>query len=736
MKTQVSFSLAALFLLIFVFHSTGQPSWMRVTPTPQENSLNAVIKIPGTNKLIATGWGSTVMISENYGDTWEFIFNPAEMNNDFYGQCIYFINTEIGFIGGSGRTIVKTTDGGTYWQAVYESGVYNWSCFYDIAFCNETTGFAVGDYTSLKKTTDGGDSWFGVELGNDFNLSSIEFFNENIGYIFGASNEYVIKTIDGGENWEIIEYPTGLENLEIEDVQFADETTGYIFGNTGYPNSDGVICKTTDAGNTWESIHTDYSAYTGKVDFLDAEHGIIGCGTWNYQSKILHTENGGEDWSETLLPGFSWFGTNSVCFIDPEHLISVGEWGQNYTSSNGGTDWEALHEKIFYGDIYLVQFLDQNIAFAMAEAHLGGVAESVLYKSTDGGSNWSNCGNILNYEGAFHFVNENIGFMAVSEFGLTLYKTLNGGNDWTMIETGFDFDPINIKFFDPNLGLITGESQLIKTTDSGNSWEQIITNPTDWAYFHDIEFITYDEIFISGGGSAFYTFLLRSFDGGNTWEEDSLGYYGDAFDIYFFDEDIAYLACGSNMILKSTDGGNSWSETVVNCPTNIHFLAIHFPTAEIGFAVGYGSYETIIKTTDGGEIWNTINSGSTSGLNAVHFFDEQTGLVFGENGVVLKTETGGITGFEQEFFSTEEVELTVFPNPFRESITVNGHIPAGKNAITIELISLTGEKIAEREIRTAPSTIEIDGKNINPGIYLISIKLNNKILETQKIIKR
>jgi len=66
-----------------------------------------------------------------------------------------------------------------------------------------------------------------------------------------------------------------------------------------------------------------------------------------------------------------------------------------------------------------------------------------------------------------------------------------------------------------------------------------------------------------------------------------------------------------------------------------------------GYAVGHGQFESIVKTTNGGETWNTINSKTTSGLNAVYFSDENSGLVFGENGIVLKTTTGGVTGFEE-----------------------------------------------------------------------------------------
>ncbi|MCD4731941.1 MAG: hypothetical protein K8R74_15145, partial [Bacteroidales bacterium] len=290
MKTRIIY--LAFLAIVFPFLLVGQSSWSRLPPLPQENTLNDIVKIPGTNKLIASGGGSIVMISDDAGLTWDFKYNPAGMDNNYFGKCIYFLNSDIGFIGGAGRTILKTTDGGNYWNVVYYSGVNNWQYIEDIAFCNETTGFAVGDYTSIKKTTDGGENWISIEAGNDFNLHQVEFCNETTGFIIGSSEEYILKTIDGGNIWQIIDYPNGLENLNPGEIYFYNETTGFIFGDSGYSDFDDVICKTTDSGITWTVVHTDPSAYFGKIDFITDQHGIIGCGTGLYESKILLTENG------------------------------------------------------------------------------------------------------------------------------------------------------------------------------------------------------------------------------------------------------------------------------------------------------------------------------------------------------------------------------------------------------------------------------------------------------------
>ena len=45
--------------------------------------------------------------------------------------------------------------------------------------------------------------------------------------------------------------------------------------------------------------------------------------------------------------------------------------------------------------------------------------------------------------GCFHFINEDIGFFTTYEIGLTVYKTVNGGLDWTEITSGTFDDATN-----------------------------------------------------------------------------------------------------------------------------------------------------------------------------------------------------------------------------------------------------------------------------------------------------
>jgi photosystem II stability/assembly factor-like uncharacterized protein len=728
--------LCSLFIFsFFAFFVTAQTSWTRLTPTPQENSINCITKIPGTNKLIAIGEGSTLMMSNDVGESWELLLNPAEMNNDYLCKGIHYINENTGFINGGNETILKTMDGGFTWNLKYMSStIYEWQCINDIEFLDESTGYAIGDNGQLFKTSDVGETWTLTESGVSFNLMNIAFANLQTGFIIGNTTTTLLKTQDGGNSWLEMNYPDDLPSTYLEEIYFVNETTGFIF-TVELPNYDGLIFKTIDSGETWTEVFSDPSSYSAKFAFFDDLHGIAGCNSWMYSSKVLLTNDGGNNWSEISLPGLSWFGTNSLCYFDQNNAFSVGMHGRIYKSSNGGALWEEKFQRTFWGDIYEVQFINGNVAFALAESWTGGVAYSELMKTQDGGNTWFSTAGILNYDGAFNFVNQALGFLVSKVFSLTIQKTLDGGNSWTEFDTGFDFDPFCIKFYDSNNGLITSEGHVIRTSDSGNNWEQINSGVGWSASYTDIEYRSINEIFMAGGGTGSNTFLARSTDGGTTWLEDSIGNRGEATDLYFLDENTAFATCLQNAILKSNDGGETWNETTLNNLNPIEFKSIFFPSQFIGYALGDGQFETILKTIDGGDTWNPINAHATSGLNCLHFFDDNTGLVFGDGGVVMKTTTGGITGFEEPSLTISGKFMEIYPNPSTDEVNIRINQTLLNTTALIIIYDCNGQKMETFPISPSMESIKVSTVNLKPGIYFYQLKTESGITETMKMIK-
>lgn len=197
-----------LILLLIGSSITGfaQQAWTRIITTPQENSINGVTVIPGSERLIAVTNKSTVMTSDDQGVNWNLNFNPAGLDNYFNCNSICFIDNNTGFIGGSNETILKSVDGGKSWSIKHRLPESENDNINDICFINDTTGFATGDGGLLLRTNDRGENWEPLETGVNWVLNDIVMKDAETGYILynhydkNAWKQW-LKTTDGGNTW-------------------------------------------------------------------------------------------------------------------------------------------------------------------------------------------------------------------------------------------------------------------------------------------------------------------------------------------------------------------------------------------------------------------------------------------------------------------------------------------------------------------------------------------------------
>ncbi len=100
------------------------------------------------------------------------------------------------------------------------------------------------------------------------------------------------------------------------------------------------------------------------------------------------------------------------------------------------------------------------------------------------------------------------------------------------------------------------------------------------------------------------------------------------------------FACGwYGTLLKTTNGGDNWFS--LNYMGSTGFQSIVFPDINTGFVCGNNG--TIIKTTNSGLNWTTLSTGTTNLLLIEDFLDVNTGYVVGYSGTLLKTTNSGIT---------------------------------------------------------------------------------------------
>ena len=98
---------------------------------------------------------------------------------------------------------------------------------------------------------------------------------------------------------------------------------------------------------------------------------------------------------------------------------------------------------------------------------------------------------------------------------------------------------------------------------------------------------------IAVGGSGT---ILRTTNSGSSWEVTTSGTTSDLYSVFFIDANTGAAAGVDGTILRTTNGGVNWS--IQSTGTVVTLLSIHFINANTGTAVGEGG--TILRTTNNG----------------------------------------------------------------------------------------------------------------------------------------
>lgn len=100
---------------------------------------------------------------------------------------------------------------------------------------------------------------------------------------------------------------------------------------------------------------------------------------------------------------------------------------------------------------------------------------------------------------------------------------------------------------------------------------------------------------------------------------------------------IAFCVGENGTLLKSTNFGDTWNLLISG--TDATITSIKFVTANLGFFTTVDG--EIFKTQNGGSSWTGNKLQDPGALNCVDFLDENTGLTAGDNGNIFRTINGG-----------------------------------------------------------------------------------------------
>lgn len=105
----------------------------------------------------------------------------------------------------------------------------------------------------------------------------------------------------------------------------------------------------------------------------------------------------------------------------------------------------------------------------------------------------------------------------------------------------------------------------------------------------------------------------------------------------------AYYPDGYGWVFRTTNAGINWGFVYQTQNPLNQIAAVSFSSVNTGIAVGGGLFNGsfMIKTTNGGANWTTLNSGTNFYHNDIKMINSNTGYVCGQLGSILRTDDGG-----------------------------------------------------------------------------------------------
>jgi photosystem II stability/assembly factor-like uncharacterized protein len=343
-------------------------------------------------------------------------------------------------------------------------------------------------------------------------LNSVDFSDSLVGHSCGQVNSgvqpnvirsgIIIKTIDGGDTWDTLL----TSSYDSFSKIIVESNTIFSFGGTIANQVDtGIVVRSLDDGINWDSTY--FSGY-----IIDASFPSDSIGYLITNGKNVHkTSDMGTSWSLLNFPSASYL---SDCFFlnDTTGFISTAD--SVYKTIDGGYTWLSVivpfqNTYSFFRGTF---FINDTVGFVTGDVpEPNNISVTCLYKTIDQGNSWAfidtikfdyqTVENYANSTKNFWFTNENDGIICAKHF---ILKTNNGGVSWsvedailidaTSTEVYFDEfftdDLMDIQFISDTIGFIVGANQFYRTNTFGD------TTCLETQSFQEIEICSGDSIFV------------------------------------------------------------------------------------------------------------------------------------------------------------------------------------------------------------------------------------------------
>ena len=623
--------------------------WVSVNNGLFDGTIDCFAIDPADTDVIYVATNGDVFRSPDAGASWSRQGSIDTKKGHNYIYCLTVMPTSrLSIYAATNGGVFKSVDAGAEWTVAGLKGYDIRSLVVDPS--NAQTMYAKGDAgIGLFKSTDGGTTWaqLGQKSGElDVGLSgelvyamAVDPRDSSILYA-GASEESVFsrgmlfKSTDGGQKWTTSD--TGLKCDRVTAIAVDPSDTNIIYAGT---RVDGVF-KTMDGGRSWVKSSAGLSGTGTWVSSLVTGRRSTGVLYAVTSGGVFKSADAAGSWSavNTGLPYYAT--TQGRCYVDvvsvaidpaSSVVMYAGVTGNGvYKTVDGGKNWTRTNKG-------LVQASSGVFCLAMdpgnTQVIYAGVDSGNVFKSIDGGANWEKINRESPQYSFIHLAIDpsNTGTIyAITGNSASdqsnVFKSIDGGAGWSQVGlTTIDATSLVIDPGDPRVVYVGTTAAVFKSTDGGAAWTKTgLENPRGFSVTSLVLDPTHTKTVYAGtsglnsGGS-----IVKSTDGGVSWIQSvTTSTSVESLVIDPKDARTIYAGTSGGSVIKSTDSGTNWVQ-VTDGSTKIVGSTLTVDPSNTQILYAAVSLNGVAKSVDAGRTWSDMNAGLANG----HYYNQVHSLV-------------------------------------------------------------------------------------------------------------
>ncbi len=631
-----------ILVLILAIHNICQAQTEKtIIASAINKNIKDFVLTPDQNHFIAVGQAGNIV---KYSTDLKFVKDLSPSTNYYFSEISKSETNNYYTV--SEKTIFQSVDEGNTWSIIYQDPTLS---IKDVYFINDTIGFAVfGDFLfanniSLRRTIDGGKTWVRCfDLPEKYDVTSFYKVHQNKLYFYNWDAVYV-STTKGASWFYIATFIQSFVERCIKDVQYLNDSTALVLINHGSTTPYDEIFRTDNYGKNWNRI---YKFPTG----INSTHQLMTF-TSNTKGYIISVKN--DTIRKTNDGGFTWQSYPLTNAMNVNSLLN-----KNSDTLYFGTDQGLMVD------------VDQNNKLQLFGTHnilncIQSFGNDTIYstgidflKSTDAGKTWLGAeDNLVELESQF-FINSKLGFVG----GNSIYKTTDGGKNWTkkFTLTYANEKAVKIYFIDSITGIcLINNSTILISNNKGETWSTY--NFESDESLVDICF-TNKQVGYILCTENYNIKIYKTLNAGSTWQLHKTIQGVKAGSILMQDNGFGLLGgygtSGPYSIRYTTDGGYTWN--ILNGNSGYFSSRGNFISSNTYiYSIGTSNIYKIDRTIP------TIKSLENNFFQIVDyttdltFINDTTAFVCASDGSILKVNNANLSNKVKAEFSTSQTTYCI-----------------------------------------------------------------------------